>query len=51
MFIERANSPQEALDEALRQAHARGVSDPRILILPDGCVTVPEPLRDSGNPG
>ncbi|MDR2402416.1 MAG: nickel-dependent lactate racemase [Spirochaetaceae bacterium] len=43
MFIQAAGSPQEALDEALRQAPARGFSAPRILILPDGCVTVPEP--------
>jgi nickel-dependent lactate racemase len=43
LFIQAAASPQEALDEALQQALARGVSVPRILILPDGCVTVPEP--------
>jgi nickel-dependent lactate racemase len=43
MFIEAAPSPQAALDEALAKAKARGVAVPRILVLPDGCVTVPEP--------
>ncbi|MDR1949727.1 MAG: nickel-dependent lactate racemase [Spirochaetaceae bacterium] len=41
LFIESAPSPQEALDEARRRARAGGVSKPRILVLPDGCVTVP----------
>ncbi|MDR3114343.1 MAG: nickel-dependent lactate racemase [Treponema sp.] len=43
MFISPAPSPQAALDEALAQAKARGVAVPKILILPDGCVTVPDP--------
>jgi nickel-dependent lactate racemase len=43
MFIQAAPSPQAALDEALTKAKARGIAVPRILILPDGCVTVPEP--------
>jgi nickel-dependent lactate racemase len=43
MFIESAPSPQAALDEALAAAKARGIAVPRILILPDGCVTVPDP--------
>jgi nickel-dependent lactate racemase len=42
MFIEAAPSPQAALDEALARAKSRGVAVPRILVLPDGCVTVPE---------
>jgi nickel-dependent lactate racemase len=44
MFIESAASPQEALDRALSDAKARGVPVPRVLVLPDGCVTVPEVL-------
>jgi nickel-dependent lactate racemase len=43
LFIEAAPSPQAALDEALARSKARGVAIPRILVLPDGCVTVPEP--------
>jgi hypothetical protein len=42
LFIEAAPSPQAALDEALARAKARGIAVPRILVLPDGCVTVPE---------
>jgi nickel-dependent lactate racemase len=41
MFIESAPSPQAALDEALAKAKARGIQSPKILVLPDGCVTVP----------
>jgi nickel-dependent lactate racemase len=41
MFIESNASPQEALDKALEKAHAQGVKTPKILVLPDGCVTVP----------
>ncbi|MDR2071333.1 MAG: nickel-dependent lactate racemase, partial [Treponema sp.] len=41
MFIESAASPQEALDKALENVKARGIAKPAILILPDGCVTVP----------
>jgi nickel-dependent lactate racemase len=43
MFIEKAASPQEALDKALAAAKAKGNPCPKILVLPDGCVTVPEP--------
>jgi nickel-dependent lactate racemase len=43
MFIGSAASPQEALDAAMERAKGRGISLPRILILPDGCVTVPDP--------
>jgi nickel-dependent lactate racemase len=42
MFIEKAASPQEALDRALAALKERGVSTPKILVLPDGCVTVPD---------
>lgn len=41
MFIGSAPSPQAALDEALKEAKARGIGTPKILVLPDGCVTVP----------
>ncbi|MDR1929017.1 MAG: nickel-dependent lactate racemase [Treponema sp.] len=42
LFIEKAPSPQEALDGALAALKARGIETPKILILPDGCVTVPD---------
>ncbi|MDR2185080.1 MAG: nickel-dependent lactate racemase [Treponema sp.] len=45
MFIGSAPSPQAALDEALMSARAGGAAVPKILILPDGCVTVPDPVR------
>jgi nickel-dependent lactate racemase len=41
MFIESASSPQQALDAALEKAKKQGVTVPKILVLPDGCVTVP----------
>jgi nickel-dependent lactate racemase len=41
MFIKKAASPQEALDNAIAALRARGVGVPKILIIPDGCVTVP----------
>jgi nickel-dependent lactate racemase len=44
MFIEKAPSPQAALDKALAAAQAKGNPCPKILILPDGCVTVPDVL-------
>jgi nickel-dependent lactate racemase len=43
MFIESAASPQEALDRALTSLRQRGIAEPSILILPDGCVTIPDP--------
>ncbi len=43
MFIEGARTPQEALDRALTDARARGIAVPKVLVLPDGCVTVPDP--------
>jgi nickel-dependent lactate racemase len=42
MFIEKAGSPQEALDRALAALREKGSAIPKILIVPDGCVTVPE---------
>jgi uroporphyrinogen-III synthase len=41
MFIEKAASPQEALDKALAALKSAGNPCPKILVLPDGCVTVP----------
>jgi nickel-dependent lactate racemase len=43
MFIRPASSPQIALDEALAHSRTQGVAVPKVLILPDGCVTVPDP--------
>ncbi|MDR2049377.1 MAG: nickel-dependent lactate racemase [Treponema sp.] len=43
MFIKKAQSPQQALDEALASAKSKGNPRPKILVLPDGCVTVPDP--------
>lgn len=43
MFIESAPSPQAALDKALARLRERGIVSPKILVLPDGCVTVPDP--------
>jgi nickel-dependent lactate racemase len=43
LFIKKAASPQQALDEALSEAKAKGNPCPKILVLPDGCVTVPDP--------
>jgi nickel-dependent lactate racemase len=42
MFIESAPSPQAALDNARARLRERGIANPKILILPDGCVTVPD---------
>jgi nickel-dependent lactate racemase len=43
MFIESEKSPQEALEKALKKAGDQGLKTPKILIIPDGCVTVPAP--------
>jgi nickel-dependent lactate racemase len=43
MFIEPVGSVQEAVDAALRSARSRGITAPKVLVLPDGCVTVPDP--------
>ncbi|MDR2210336.1 MAG: nickel-dependent lactate racemase [Spirochaetaceae bacterium] len=43
MFIEKSPSPQQALEKAMARARTAGSPRPLILILPDGCVTVPDP--------
>jgi len=45
MFIDKAETPQEALDKAMAVLKAKGIAVPKILILPDGCVTVPNVLK------
>jgi nickel-dependent lactate racemase len=45
MFIEKTPSPQAALDEALERGKTNGINSPKVLVLPDGCVTVPLPVR------
>lgn len=42
MFIEPVDSVQKALDEALARARKNGVPSPKVLVLPDGCLTVPD---------
>jgi len=42
LFIEKESSLQEALDNALSSIKNKGITVPGIIILPDGCVTVPE---------
>jgi lactate racemase len=42
MFIEPATGLQEALDEAISSFESRSNRKARVLVLPDGCVTVPE---------
>jgi nickel-dependent lactate racemase len=42
LFIESAASPQGALDSARARLRERGITAPKILVLPDGCVTVPD---------
>ena len=41
MFIGKAPTPQEALDKAIAEAEAKGIDVPKVLVLTDGCVTVP----------
>jgi nickel-dependent lactate racemase len=41
LFISGCASVQEAVDEAIRKARGQGVQTPKILILPDGCITIP----------
>ncbi|HKL56890.1 MAG TPA: general glycosylation pathway protein, partial [Sphaerochaeta sp.] len=41
LFIEPVHNLQEAVDKALMKARDRGVRNPKLLVLPDGCVTVP----------
>jgi nickel-dependent lactate racemase len=42
LFIEKVSSPQKALDNALETLKCQRIQTPKILILPDGCVTVPD---------
>jgi lactate racemase len=42
MFIEPRASVQEAVDFGIEKARRRGIVRPELLVLPDGCVTVPE---------
>jgi nickel-dependent lactate racemase len=42
LFITAAASPQEALDEAMEKSRKNGIPTPKILVLPDGCLTIPE---------
>ena len=41
LFIEKASTPQEALDKAIDILKTKGIFTPKILVLPDGCLTVP----------
>ena len=41
MFIEPADSIQAALDAAIKRAKEAGVAVPKVIVLPDGCITVP----------
>ncbi len=41
LFIEPVHELQEAVDRALERARKNGVPNPKLLVLPDGCVTVP----------
>ncbi len=45
MFIEKTQSPQDALDKAVLKVKNTGIERPSIIILTDGCVTIPEPER------
>ncbi|WP_320130651.1 nickel-dependent lactate racemase [uncultured Sphaerochaeta sp.] len=42
LFITPVHDLQKAIDQALDEAKKRGISEPKVLVLPDGCVTVPE---------
>jgi nickel-dependent lactate racemase len=44
MFIQPATVLQDAVDAAMARARAGGVRQPRLLVLADGCVTVPDCL-------
>jgi nickel-dependent lactate racemase len=45
MFIEKTPSPQAALEEALENGTTNSINSPKVLVLLDGCVTVPLPVR------
>ena len=41
LFLVPIHNLQQALDEALQSARGKGVINPKVLVLLDGCVTVP----------
>jgi nickel-dependent lactate racemase len=41
LFLEPVSDLQAALDGAIAEAKAKGIEKPSIILLPDGCVTVP----------
>jgi nickel-dependent lactate racemase len=41
LFLEPVHDLQQALDDAMEQARRKGIANPTVLVLPDGCVTVP----------
>jgi nickel-dependent lactate racemase len=41
LFLVPIHNLQQALDEALQSARGKGVLNPKVLVLLDGCVTVP----------
>ncbi len=45
MFIDPIDSLQDALDAALERSRKAGSAVPKVLVLPDGCVTVPDAAR------
>jgi nickel-dependent lactate racemase len=45
LFIRKSPSPQAALDEALEAAKAGGIARPQVILIPDGCLTVPDPVE------
>lgn len=44
LFIEPFHSLQGAFDEAVKRARQQGIEKPMVVVLPDGCVTVPDVL-------
>lgn len=42
LFITPVHDLQKAIGQAIQRAKDKGVQEPTVLILPDGCVTVPE---------
>ncbi|NCC13986.1 MAG: nickel-dependent lactate racemase [Spirochaetia bacterium] len=41
LFLEPIADLQKALDDAITEAKAKGIEKPSVILLPDGCVTVP----------
>ena len=46
LFMHPVHDLQESVQAALLQAEHRGVQNPQVLILPDGCVTVPHTYEE-----